>query len=125
MKTVLLTDDNEDMIELVKLVLANAGYNLITAKDGNEAVDICLTQSPDLVLMDLRMPELDGFSATKLLREKGFTSPIVVLTASESEEDRHKAEQAGCDGYILKTLDMNGVESMIDSFLQTGGGSLL
>lgn len=125
MKTVLLTDDNEDIVEIVKLVLANSGYNLIFAGDGIEAVDICLSQTPDLVLMDLRMPKMNGFDATKILREKGFSNPIVVLTASETDEDRQKAEEVGCNGYILKTLDMQGVESMIDSFLQEGGADLL
>lgn len=125
MKTVLLTDDNEDIVEIVKLVLANAGYNLIFASDGIEAVEICLSQSPDLVLMDLKMPKMNGFDATKTLREKGFSNPIVVLTASELDEDRQKAEEVGCNGYILKTLDMQGVESMIDSFLQEGGADLI
>ena len=120
MKTVLLTDDNVDIIELVKLVLAKSGYNLVTAKDGIEAVDICLSQTPDLVLMDLRMPNMDGFIATRTLREKGFSNPIVILTASESEEDRKQAEAAGCDGYILKTMDMHGVEATLDSFLRKG-----
>ena len=121
MKTVLLTDDNVDIIELVKLVLSKSGYNLITAKDGIEAVDICLSQTPDLVLMDLRMPNMDGFIATRTLREKGFSNPIVILTASESDEDRKQAVAAGCDGYILKTMDMHGVEATIDSFLRDGG----
>lgn len=120
MKTVLLTDDNQDMVELVKLILSNSGYNLIVAGDGIEAVDICMTKKPDLVLMDLKMPNMDGFEATKTLREKGFNNPIVVLTASESEEDREKAVAAGCDGYIIKSMEMHGVESAIDRLLHTG-----
>ena len=123
MKTVLLADDNEDIIELVQLVLKNAGYNLITARDGIEAVAICLKQNPDLVLMDLKMPNMNGFDATRTLRAKGYTNPIIVLTASESAEDRKKAEQAGVNGYILKTMDMKEVETKIDSFLQRGGPS--
>ena len=123
MKTVLLTDDNEDIVELVQLVLKNSGYKLITARDGIEAVDICLKQNPDLVLMDLKMPNMNGFDATRTLRSKGFTNPIIVLTGSESAADRQQAEQAGVNGYILKTLDMKEVESKIDSFLQRGGAS--
>jgi len=124
MQSVLLTDDNEYIVELVQLILKNSGYKLLTARDGVEAVDICLKQKPDLVLMDLNMPNMNGFDATRTLRAKGFTNPIIALTASESAEDRSKAEQAGVNGYILKTMDMKDVEAMIDSFLQRGGSSI-
>lgn len=124
MKTVLLTDDNEDIIELLELILRNAGYKLITAADGREAVATCLAQQPDLVLMDLRMPGMDGFEAVATLRKQGFKRPIVVLTASESEEDRARAEAAGCDAYVLKTLDMSGLERLLDRFLTDGGGAI-
>jgi len=124
MKTVLLTDDNEDMVELVQLILKNSGYKLITAGDGVEAVNTCLEKTPDLVLMDLNMPNMNGFDATKTLREKGFSNPIVVLTASESEDDRRKAEEAGCNDYILKTMEMKGVEETIDRYLVEIGGLL-
>ena len=124
MKTVLLTDDNQDMIELVLLVLQNAGYRLITANDGIEAVNTCLEQSPDLVLMDLNMPNMNGFDATKTLRDKGLSNPIVILTASESEDNKERAEEAGCNGYILKTMDMKDVEETIDHYLVDIGGLL-
>ena len=122
MKKVLLTDDSPDMIELLQLVLANAGYQLLTASDGAKAVEMCLASRPDLVLMDLKMPTLNGFEATRELRSRGFKNPIVVLTGSESEEDRRRAEEAGCDGYIIKTLDMDNVEKEIDRFLADAGG---
>ena len=125
MKTVLLADDNPDIVELVQLILANSGYNLVIATDGNEAVDICLSQTPDLVLMDIKMPAMDGFAATRELRAKGFANPIVILTSSESVDDRQKAEQAGCDAYILKSLEMKEVEDTLDRFLQSGGGGNL
>lgn len=116
-KTVLLTDDNPDIVELVQLVLENSGYKMLTAADGEQAVDVALKQKPDLVLMDLNMPKMNGFDATKVLRQKGFHSPIVVLTASESEEDRRKAKEVGCNDYILKTMEMRDVERVLDRFL--------
>ena len=121
MKTILLTDDNQDTVELIQLILEDSGYNLIIANDGNEAVKICLEQTPDLVLMDLKMPNMNGFDATKTLRDKGFSNPIVVLTGSESEDDRKRADEVGCNEYILKTLEMEDVERTIDHYLYEPG----
>lgn len=122
MKTVLFADDNESIVELIKLILDQSGYNLIVASDGKQAVQMCLEKKPDLVLMDIKMPNMDGIAATRVLRDKGFKNPIVVLTSSESEEDRKRAEQAGCNNYILKTMDMNGVEETLDRYLREVGG---
>ncbi len=124
MKTVLLTDDNDDIIELVQLILARSGYRLIVAKGGNEALKICRESPPDLVVMDLRMPDMDGFSVTRTLREDGFGNPIVVLTGSESVEDRKLAYEAGCDDYIVKSLEMRDLEMTIDRLLHQGGEGL-
>jgi CheY-like chemotaxis protein len=124
MKTILLTEDNQDMVDLMQVILKDSGYNMITASDGIEAVRVCLEQSPDLVLMDLNMPNMDGFHATMVLRDKGFKNPIVVLTGSESEEDRKKAAEVGCNEYILKTLEMSDVERVIDHYLYEADSSL-
>lgn len=124
MKTILLTEDNRDMVELIQLILRDSGYDLITASDGIEAVKVCLEHSPDLVLMDLNMPNMDGFHATMILRDKGFKNPIIVLTGSESEDDRKRAAEVGCNEYILKTLEMSDVERVIDHYLYEAEGSL-
>jgi CheY-like chemotaxis protein len=118
MKTVLLTDDNPDIIELVQLILSNAGYKLITAKDGNTAIRICQESCPDLVILDLKMPDIDGIAVIKILREDGFDKPIIVLTASESEKDKEDAYAAGCNNFILKTMEMRDLEHAIDLMLQ-------
>ncbi len=122
MKKVLYVDDDQEMIEIVKIVLANSGYELLTTVQGEKAVDICEREQPDLVLMDLNMPGLDGFAATQKLREQGFSNPIIALSASESDSDRQKARQAGCNDYVLKTLDMQGLENTIDTFIAEAGG---
>lgn len=122
MKTVLLTDDNEDIIELVQLILAKSGYNLKVAHGGKDALQICKESPPDLILLDLKMPDIDGFTVAKALRGSGFTNPIIVLTGSESAEDKKKAFDAGCDDYIIKTMEMRDLEHTIDRFLQKGGG---
>lgn len=123
MKTVLLTDDNEDIVELVKLVLASSGYRLETVPDGSQAVARGLQDPPpDLILMDLNMPGMNGFVATEELRARGFKNPIVILTASESDADRKRARECGADAYILKTLNMDDVELVIDRYLVDAGG---
>lgn len=122
MKTVLLVDDNPEIIELVQLVLSKSGYKMVIARSGGEALRICGEGSPDLVLMDLRMPDMDGAAAIRTLRNEGFNKPIIVLTGSESPEDRERAMAAGCDDYILKTMEMRDLEVSIDGFLQKGGG---
>ena len=109
MKTVLLCEDDEEMVQLTRLVVERAGYRLERAADGRQAVEMGLKQNPELILMDIRMPNMDGIAATRVLRDKGFTKPIVILTGSEKEEDRKRARAAGCSGFILKTLAMSDV----------------
>ncbi len=124
MKTVLLTEDNEDMVELIKLVLAESGYELVTAGDGEEAVRMSLELNPDLILMDIRIPKMDGFAVTRQLRSKGFDKPIVILTGSDKQEDRDQAMEAGCNDYILKTMDMKEAKDVLDRYLAEAGGGL-
>jgi CheY-like chemotaxis protein len=106
------------------LILKDSAYKLITSNGGIEAVKICLEETPDLVLMDLNMPDMNGFNATRILRDKGFSNPIVVLTGSELEEDREMAREVGCNDYILKTLEMKDVEKIIDHYLYETDKSL-
>ena len=117
MNTILLTDDDPELVELVKLKLTDSDYRLIIARDGQEAVQTALELSPDLILMDIYMPNMNGFDAIKTLRSKRFTNPIIILTSSDSEEDRKTADELGCNGYILKTRDLTNVRSMINMTL--------
>ena len=109
MKMVLLCEDDEDMVQLTRLVVERAGYRLLRAADGRQAVDMGLKDNPELILMDIRMPNMDGIAATRVLRDKGFKKPIVILTGSEAGDDRARASKAGCTGFILKTLAMSDV----------------
>lgn len=125
MKTVLYVDDNKEMIELVNIVLANSGYRIISLANGRETLDYCANENPDLVLMDLKMPDMNGFETTQKLRERGYSNPIVVFTASETDEDRERAMAAGCNGYVVKDLEMRGLEGVIDSFIaESGSGDI-
>lgn len=122
MKTVLYVDDSEEMIEIVKIVLKDSGYQILSQTEGQATLNFCANENPDLVLMDLNMPGMNGFEVTRQLRDQGFTNPIVVFTASESDEDREKAVAVGCNDYILKDMEMRGLEKVIDSFLIEAGG---
>ena len=117
MKTVLYVDDNDEILEIIGMLLEGTDYQLLTVNDSGKAVAVCLEKIPDLVLMDIKMPGMNGFEVTKKLRSSGFNNPVVVLTASESDEDRKQAKASGCTDYILKTVDMRNVRSIIDQYI--------
>lgn len=121
MKTVLYADDDLEIVELVKVLIERAGYQLLTARDGREAIQISQDENPDLILMDINMPGMDGLTAIKQLRDDGFNNPIIMLTGSESETDRDRSIQAGSDEYILKTIDMGEVETVLSRYLSDIG----
>ncbi len=122
MKSILYVDDNKDMIELVELVLSKSGYQLVSNTDPQATVSLCMEKRPDLLLLDLHMPGMEGFEVTRELRQQGFTNPIIVFTASESNRDKERAYQAGCDEYIVKDLEMRSLEHVIDTYLIEAGG---
>ncbi len=122
MKSILYVDDNKEMIELVELVLSKSGYQLVSNTDPQATVTLCMEKQPDLVLLDLHMPGMEGFEVTRELRKRGFANPIIVFTASESNRDKEKAYQAGCDEYIVKDLEMRSLERVIDTYLIEAGG---
>lgn len=121
MKTVLYVDDNDEILEIINMLMANTDYHLLTVNDASNAVAACLENKPDLVLMDINMPGMNGFEVTKKLRNAGFNNPIIVLTGSESVEDRKQARAAGCTDYLLKTVDMRNVKSIIDEYIGEPG----
>jgi DNA-binding response OmpR family regulator len=114
-------DDSEETLEVVQIILTKSGYQILTASSGKQAVEVCSNEQPDLVLMDINMPDLDGFASIQLMRSSGYNNPVIMLTASENEEDRAKAKAIGCVDYILKTLDMRDIESVIDRHIVDAG----
>jgi CheY-like chemotaxis protein len=91
------------------MFLTRAGATVDTAEDGAVAVEAVEQSHYDVVLMDMQMPVMDGYAATKLLRAKGFRRPILAITAHAMRGDREKCERAGCRGYITKPVDMDEV----------------
>ena len=101
---VLLADDGDTNRRFVCLVLKQVGVTVTEAKNGQEAVDLATSQEFDLVLMDMQMPIMDGYTATRALREKGITIPIIALTANAIVGDKKKCLEAGCSDYLSKPI---------------------
>ncbi len=102
---ILLVEDGDTNRQLVNLVLQRAGAEVAMAENGRRGVALCLERRFDLILMDMQMPVMDGYAATRELRTRGVTCPILALTAHALKEDKTKCMAAGCSGYITKPID--------------------
>lgn len=125
-KTILVVDDNDDVRRLVTKVLAMSGYQLMEADNGAEALAAAEATTPDLVLMDLRLPgELNGLQATSRLKADPRTSriPVVALTASVMDRDRQQALDAGCSGFIPKPIDIGALPGLVEKFIRQGAAA--
>ena len=120
MKKILVIEDNENNLYLVKFMLENAGYQVVEAIDGFEGVKLSVSEKPNLILMDIQLPGLDGYEATKQIKANGKTSniPIIAVTSYAMVGDREKTLKAGCDGYIEKPIDPETFISEIEQYLQ-------
>ncbi|KYG60712.1 hypothetical protein AZI85_12015 [Bdellovibrio bacteriovorus] len=106
-RRVLVVDDSVDLRVLMKRFLSRSGAEVETAENGAQAVEYALNQPFDVILMDIKMPVMDGYKATSVLREKGYRHPIVALTAQASVDGQQKSFELGFDGYLSKPVDMN------------------
>ncbi|AZZ36065.1 hypothetical protein CIK05_04420 [Bdellovibrio sp. qaytius] len=116
---VLLAEDSPDSQELIKYVLTNHGATVTVANDGAEALQLARSQDFDVVLMDIQMPELDGYEVTRRLRAENFVKPIIALTAHAMLEERVKTKAAGCDAHITKPLNFRQLVSTVHFINQT------
>ncbi len=114
---VLIVDDGEANRRLIELVLRRAGAVPTCAENGREAVDLVHQNEYSLILMDMQMPILDGYAATKLLREQGSTIPIIALTGNAMKGDREKCLSAGCDAFLAKPVNIDELLILVRSFL--------
>lgn len=110
--TVLLAEDSEDTRKVLSLELRHRGCHVITAADGREAVERALAAHPDLILMDLNLPRMDGLAATEEIRAHGELDevPIIAFTAFDTYGIREAAFEAGCREYLLKPLESGALE---------------
>lgn len=124
MALILLVEDNELNRDMLSRRLIRNGHEVALALDGQEAVDKALTGAPDIVLMDLSLPVIDGWEATRRIRAAiGGTLPIVALTAHAMSGDRERALAAGCDDFDTKPVDLPRLLGKIEALLRRGASS--
>jgi CheY-like chemotaxis protein len=118
-QTVLVVDDQNDNVVLVSLWLQNLGYRVVTAVDGESAVEVARLAMPQLILMDIAMPVMDGLDATRRIRQTPSISdlPVIFLTAFDTKEFRQRAGDAGGDGYLTKPIDFERLTKLILTLL--------
>jgi CheY-like chemotaxis protein len=118
-KTILLVEDFDDTRLMTKLWLTKKGYRVVEAENGAEAVDLAQTEQPDLIIMDMMMPGVDGLDATRQIREYQSlqTTPIVAVSAYGADQYRHKALDAGCNEYVPTPFDPDALSRLIERLL--------
>lgn len=116
---ILIVEDNMDNYQLVRYVLERAGYDVFLAVNGRDGVDAARAQRPDLILMDLGLPEMDGWKATQKLKLDAETRsiPLYALTAHTLPRERKRALEAGCDGYLSKPIQMKDFLNVVEEVL--------
>jgi two-component system cell cycle response regulator DivK len=119
MARILVVEDNPANMKLALLLLHSAGHKTLCAADAESGVAVARAELPDLILMDIQLPGMDGLSATALLKQEPGTAqiPIIALTAMAMKSDKEKCEKAGCDGYIAKPLRYLELYAAIDALL--------
>ncbi len=122
MPKILLVEDNEMNRDMLSRLLERKGYQVVLALDGESGVEMARTQAPDLVLMDMSLPVLDGWEATRRLKAAAATRhiPVIALTAHAMSSDREKALEAGCDDYDTKPVELSRLLSKIEALLSGG-----
>jgi len=120
-KTILIVEDNLLNRKLLEIVLQPHGYRLLVAVNGVEAVQMATCEKPDLILMDMHLPKISGYDATKILKSQPETAhiAIVALTAQAMEDQRQRALAAGCDDYISKPIDTRAFPDQVRRYLDS------
>lgn len=118
-QVILIVENEPRNLKLIRDLLEVSGYITFEAIDGKQGVEIAKVKKPDLILMDIQLPVMDGFEATRILKTDQGTRdiPIVALTAYAMEGDEEKVKGAGCDGYISKPIDTRGFLNKIAEYL--------
>lgn len=114
-RTVLIVDDEKSIVEILKFNLEKAGYSAISAYDGLEALKLARENNPDLILLDIMLPFMDGFEVCKTLRSEGSNIPIIMITAREDETDKVFGLESGADDYITKPFSIRELMARVNA----------
>jgi len=117
--TVLVVDDDTSILDTVSSILSGEGYDVVSAATGQEALDAVARKQPLLILLDMRMPVMDGWAVARALREQGIKVPIVVMTAAESA--KRWADEVGAEGYLAKPFGLDELLATVERFRSPGG----
>jgi CheY-like chemotaxis protein len=117
--TVLVVDDDTSILDTVSSILSGEGYDVVSASTGQEALAAVARQQPLLILLDMRMPVMDGWAVARALREQGINVPIVVMTAAESA--KRWADEVGAEGYLAKPFGLDELLATVERFRARGG----
>ena len=117
--TILYVEDNPDNRLLIRRVLVSEGYDVVEAANARDALERINESAPSLILMDINMPDMDGYALTAKLRAIPELNrvPIIALTANVMKGDRERSLEAGCDGYLQKPIDIDTLTSQIEKYL--------
>ena len=118
-KKILIVDDEQDIVETLKFVFEAEGLNCITAYDGEEALNKAKTENPDLIILDVMLPKINGYKVCRLLKfdTKYKNIPILMVTARSQDEDKLIGEETGADEYITKPFDIDEVINLAKQYL--------
>ncbi|MEW6741445.1 MAG: response regulator [Planctomycetota bacterium] len=121
---ILVVEDNDLNLKLVTRVLAHHGYEFLAARNGREAIDVARREHPDLILMDIQMPDMNGLEATAILKADPTTAsiPVIAVTAFAMAGDGERIVAGGCDGYIAKPINTRTLVPEIQRFLAPQDG---
>ncbi|MDD3013795.1 MAG: response regulator [Candidatus Gastranaerophilales bacterium] len=118
-KTVLIVDDEQDIVETLRFMLEAEGITCLTAHDGEEALNKAKNEKPDLIILDVMLPKINGYKVSRLLKfdKKYKDIPILMVTARSQEEDKVIGQDTGADEYITKPFDLDNVINMVKKYL--------
>lgn len=117
--TVLVVDDDTSILDTVSSILTGEGYHVVSAATGEDALAAIARKQPALILLDMRMPVMDGWAVARALREQGIRIPIVVMTAAESA--KRWADEVGAEGYLAKPFGLDDLLATVERFREPGG----
>jgi two-component system, cell cycle response regulator DivK len=122
-KCILIVEDQEDNRIILRRLLSKAGYDLIEAMNGEDGVALALSKRPDLILMDIQLPIVDGYEATRRIKSNAElrSIPVIAVTSYALSGDEAKARAAGCDAYVAKPFSPRQLLAKVREFLPTGG----